>query len=160
MAITASVQSESGWIINMPDLASCHIQFSSEEGPHRIVQNQLRSFVDGLVRFLAKCIWSGSKLVCKNHQVWFWQITTSPLTLSLFPPLGCIRPQTARIILCKTRPDLVWFWLTMSGFGQTDLIQMQIRSGMFTGRLNERVLMVAVTDEVDGATGIFFYGTD
>ena len=51
MAITAGVQPELGWIVNMPDLASCHIQFSSKEGLHHIVQNQPRSCVDSPVRF-------------------------------------------------------------------------------------------------------------
>ena len=26
--------------------------------------------------------------------------------------LGCVLPQMAQIILCKTSPDLIWFWLT------------------------------------------------
>ena len=26
--------------------------------------------------------------------------------------LGCVFPQMAQIILCKTSPDLIWFWLT------------------------------------------------
>ena len=33
-----------------------------------------------------------------------------------------IPPQTAQII-CKTRPDPIWFWLTVSVLGQTDLVQ-------------------------------------
>ena len=37
----------------------------------------------------------------------------------------CVRPQTARIILCKTSLDPVGFWLTVSGFGQTDLVRKQ-----------------------------------
>ena len=32
--------------------------------------------------------------------------------------LSCILPQTACVILRKNRPDLIWFWLTVSGFGQ------------------------------------------
>ena len=39
--------------------------------------------------------------------------------------LGCILPQTAWIMLCKTRLAPVWCWLTVSGFGQTDLVQKQ-----------------------------------
>ena len=64
--------------------------------------------------------------------------------------LGCILPPTAQIILHKTSLDLIWFtkqihsgskpawknhracfWPTF----QVDLDQMQIRSGMFTGRV-------------------------
>ena len=76
--------------------------------------------------------------------------------------LGSVLPQTARTILCKTSPDPVWFWLTVSGFwpnrsgpegsrcariirpasGQcfsTERDRIRIRSGMFTGnrRLRE-----------------------
>ena len=34
---------------------------------------------------------------------------------SQFPTfrLGCVLPQMAQIILCKTRLDLIWFWLTV-----------------------------------------------
>ena len=35
------------------------------------------------------------------------------------------RPQTAQIMLCKTGPDLIWFCLTMSDFGQTDPVRKQ-----------------------------------
>ena len=44
---------------------------------------------------------------------------------SKFPTFrfSCVLPQTAQIISYKTSPDPVWFWLTVSGFGQTDLIQ-------------------------------------
>ena len=34
--------------------------------------------------------------------------------------LSCILPPTAQIILHKTSLDLVWFWLTVLGFSQTD----------------------------------------
>ena len=39
--------------------------------------------------------------------------------------LSCVLPQTAQIILCKTRLDLIRFWLTVSGFGQTDPVRKQ-----------------------------------
>ena len=39
--------------------------------------------------------------------------------------LGCILPQAIQITLCKTRPDPVSFWLTVSGFGQMDPVQKQ-----------------------------------
>ena len=39
--------------------------------------------------------------------------------------LRSVLPQTSRIILCKTSPDPVWFWLTVSGFGQTDPVRKQ-----------------------------------
>ena len=66
---------------------------------------------------------------------------------------NCILPQTAQIILCKTSPDWVWFWLTVSGSGQMDPVRkqasvqkssgpllasaskpIQIGSSMFTGK--------------------------
>ena len=47
---------------------------SSTDGPVHIVQSQ-----PGSSLVLATCIWSGSKLVCKNHQARFWQNATSPL---------------------------------------------------------------------------------
>ena len=36
--------------------------------------------------------------------------------------LGCVLPPTAQIMLCKTRLDQIWFWLTvsLSSFGQID----------------------------------------
>ena len=40
--------------------------------------------------------------------------------------LSYILPQMARIIFCKTSPDLISFWLTVLGLGQTDLVQKQI----------------------------------
>ena len=36
-----------------------------------------------------------------------------------------VLPQTSRIILCKTSPDPIWFWLTVSAFGQMDLVWKQ-----------------------------------
>ena len=42
------------------------------------------------------------------------------LPVSHFQTLLCILPQMAWIILCKTSSDPVWFWLTVSGFCQTD----------------------------------------
>ena len=44
-----------------------------------------------------------------------------------FPTLrfGSVLPQTFRKILCETSPDPIWFWLTVSGFGQTDPVRKQ-----------------------------------
>ena len=59
------------------------------------------------------------------------------LTHYQFPTfrLSCVIPQTARIILCKTRPDPIWFWLTVSGFGQTDPVPKQASVKESSGRL-------------------------
>ena len=111
----------------------------------RVILCKTRSDLDGLVKVrpnisrleASRCagiIWPG-----------FWQYATSQLPVSHFP-------QTSWIILCKTSPDTIWFWLTMSGFGQMDLVwkqasvqdsfgtllanaskPIQIGSGIFTG---------------------------
>ena len=39
--------------------------------------------------------------------------------------LGSVLPQTSQITLCKTSPDPIWFWLIVSGFGQTDPLRKQ-----------------------------------
>ena len=39
--------------------------------------------------------------------------------------LGSVFAQMARIIVCKTSLDPVWFWLSVSGFGQTDPVRKQ-----------------------------------
>ena len=89
----------------------------------------------------------------------FWQSATSPLPVRTFR-LGCVHPEMACIILCKTRLDPIWFWLTVSArFGPygsglkasqcariiwptsgqcflADSDRMQTRSGMFTGTLH------------------------
>ena len=39
--------------------------------------------------------------------------------------LGCVLAQTPLIKLYKTSPDLIWFWLTVSGFCQTDPVRKQ-----------------------------------
>ena len=57
--------------------------------------------------------------------------------------LGCILPQVALIILCKTSPDLIWFWLTASGFNQTDPVQklagVQELSGLLLANASELI---------------------
>ena len=41
-----------------------------------------------------------------------------------FPhPIRFCFSQTVWFILCKTSLDPIWFWLTVLGFGQTDLVQ-------------------------------------
>ena len=60
---------------------------------------------------LAKFIWSGSKPV-RARIIRSVSGRTQP-THYRFPTfsLRCILPQTAWIILCKTSPDPIWFWL-------------------------------------------------
>ena len=78
-----------------------------------------------VVRFLGKRILSGSKPVCKTHRAWLWQSATDPLPVSHFQDRYSVHPQMARIILRKTRPDPIWFWLTVSGLGQTYPVRKQ-----------------------------------
>ena len=150
----------------MLDLTSC-IQFGSVLASNLVpfFQRRPRSYRAKLAHIwsgwpgqvLAKCISSESKPVCKNHKAWFWQNAISLLPVS---KLCWFLPQTARIILCKTSLDLIWFWLTGSGIDQMDdgsspeaslcariigpasgqcfwanLDQMWIRSGRFTGKM-------------------------
>ena len=85
MAITASLRRESGRIVYIESDFPHPFRFrSSKEGPDHIVLNRSRSDLDGLVRFLGKRIWSGSKPVCKSHRAWLWQNATDPLPVSHF----------------------------------------------------------------------------
>ena len=72
---------------------------------------------------LAKLIWSGSKLVCRNHQARFLAGCNRPHYQSPTFRLGSVHPQTSWIISYKTSLDPIW--LTVSGFGQTDLVRKQ-----------------------------------
>ena len=61
---------------------------------------------------LARCIRSGSKPVFNNHQAWFWQNMSDPLPgFPLYD--SCVLLHMAQIILCKTSPGPIWFWLTV-----------------------------------------------
>ena len=132
--------------VNMPDLIQKHFgsghygQHAARIRPESISQIQLPTSVSALFfqrrhgsycakppqirsgwpgQGLAKHTWSGSKLVCRNHRAQFlagcnWPATRFPLSDSV--PFF----QTSQIILSKTSPDLIQFWLTVSGFGQMD----------------------------------------
>ena len=54
----------------------------------------------------------------------FWQDATGPLPVSHFQTPSLL-PQTSRIILYKTSPDLIYFWLIVSGFDQMDPVRKQ-----------------------------------
>ena len=150
------------------------VQFhSSKEGQDYTVQNRPGSCPDGQVRiwlnasrpeasrcariigpgsgrmqpacyqfptFRLSCIFSQTAhfILCKTSldPNWFWltvsrfgQTDLVPKPASVqecyqFPTfrLSCIFSQTAHFILCKTSLDPNWFWLTVSRFGQTDLV--------------------------------------
>ena len=79
--------------------------------------------------------WSG---LGQTHLVWkqasvqesfgpgsgIMQLDMGLLPVSYFS-LGCILAQMVQIILRKTGPDPIWFWLTVSGMGQTDPVRKQ-----------------------------------
>ena len=72
---------------------------------------------------LAKHILSGTKLVCRNHRARFLAGRNRPATSFPTFRLGSVLPQTSRIMLCKTSPGPIWFWLLVSAFGQTDPVR-------------------------------------
>ena len=119
MAIMASMQPESGWII----LARSNLPFFQRRPGSRFC--------------CAKPVWvawSGlgqMHLVRKEAGVQGSSSAVSGRIRSAcyqFPTfsLGCILLQRVQIILCKTRPVPIWFWLTTSGFDQTDLVKKQL----------------------------------
>ena len=57
---------------------------------------------------LVKCIWSGNKPVCKNHQALFWQNATNPLLVSHFQTPLC------SLGLSVEECNRVWKWETGS----------------------------------------------
>ena len=70
MAITASVQLESGKTVDAGSDSTHPFQFRfSKEGKDHAKPTRIRSGWPG--QFLAKRIWSGSKLVCRNHRASF-----------------------------------------------------------------------------------------
>ena len=118
----------------MPD-PTFRIPFGSvlSKKPGHIVQtgpDLIRSGWPGQV--LAKRMWSGSKPMCKNHRARFLAEHNRPATS--FPLLYSVL-QTARITLCKTSPDPIWFWLTVSGFVQTDPVRKRAGVQQLSGPL-------------------------
>ena len=76
--------------------------------------------------------------VCKTHQAWPWQMPKPHYQFPTFR-LGCILQQTAKIISCQTSPGLIWYWLTASGFCETDLVQMQESSGLLQANTSKPI---------------------
>ena len=107
MAITASVQTEPARIVYpRSDLSHPFLFRFSKEGMGRTVQNRPGSDLDGLVR------------VGQTHLVWKQAggpESSGPVSGRTQPAryqfstlrLGSVLPQTSRIILCKTSPDLI-----------------------------------------------------
>ena len=139
----------------MPDLTSC-IQ-SGSVFPKKAQIRLCKSDPD--LSWMALSGFGQTHLVWKQARA---QESSGPVSGRMqlacyqFPTLrlGCILPQAAQIILCKTSLDLIQFWPTRSGLGQMDLVWKQagvqessgpfqanasdpsrIRSGLFTGCL-------------------------
>ena len=116
MAITASVQPESGRIVYMPDPTS-RISFSSvvfKDGMDHVAQNRPGSNLGGLVRVWPNA--SGLEASRCAGAIWpgFWQDATGPLPVSLFQTrfrsstdvLDCVKPAQIRL----GSGDYVRFW--------------------------------------------------
>ena len=81
VAISASVQPDSGWIW----LPTSDLVLSFFPKKAWIISFKTNPDLIWIAcRVLAKCIWSGSKPMYKNHQAQFWQNTTGLLPVSLF----------------------------------------------------------------------------
>ena len=110
----------------MPDPTSC-IRFGS------VFSKKARIILRKTHPDLIWMAWSGSgqtDLVWKQAGV---QESSGPVSGRTQPAryqlptfrLGSVLPQTSRIILCKTSPDPIEFWLIVSGLGQTDPVRKQ-----------------------------------
>ena len=167
MAVTASVQPESGRIVCQIRLpGSVSVPFFHMD---HIAQNRPGSDLDGLVRVLPDASGLEARWCAGIIGPGFWQDATGPLPVPTFR-LGSVISQTSRIILCKTSPDPIQFWLTASGFGpngsgpeasrcatiirpasgqcfRADPDRMRIGSGMFTGRPIRFTLMTKVKNK-------------
>ena len=111
----ANVQPQLGRIVYAGSDSPIHSGPIFKKRPNHIVQTRPGSDLDGLVRFwpnafgpeasrCARIIGPGSG----KTQPIYYQFPTLRL--------GCVLPQTARI-MCKTSPGPIW--LIVSGFGQT-----------------------------------------
>ena len=122
MAITVSMQPESGWIVYAGWDFLHPIQFcSSKEGLDYIMQNWPRSNLDGLVRF------QPNTSVCKNH----WAQLTAVLVECNWPATSF--PLSDLVVFLHGWPRLYYAkppWIQvgsgwLSGFGQTDPVRKQ-----------------------------------
>ena len=116
----------------LPDLTSC--SFREGPGHNFIVHNRSGSGLGGVVRFWLSA--SGPEASRCSRIMGPSSRRTQPARYH-FPTFsfGYLLPQTARIILWKTSPDPIWFWLTVSGFGQTDPFRKQAGVQESSGQL-------------------------
>ena len=116
MAITASVQPESGRMVHTGTDFPHPIRFlSSKEGQDHLVENRPGSDLDGLVRFGPNA--SGPE-ASRGVRIMRPGSGKAQPARNQFPTfrLGCVLPQATLIILCKTGPDPIWFLMTVSSF--------------------------------------------
>ena len=106
-----------------------------KKGPDHTVQNQPRSNLDGLGRFWPSASGPEASRCARIIGPDSGRTQTACYQFPTFR-LSCTIPQTAQIILCKTSLGPIWFWLTVSGFGQTDLAQKQVSVQESSGPLN------------------------
>ena len=69
--------------------------------------------------------------------------------------LGCFLPQTAWILLSKSSPDLIWFWLTVSGFGQTGPVWKQAGVQESPGLITSGQCFYASVDQMHIRSSVF-----
>ena len=97
--------------------------FQRRHGPYCAKPTRIRSGWPD--QGLAKRIWSRSKPVCRNHLARLLAGRNRPATgfpLSDSVPFFHRRPGS---YCAKIRPGPIWFWLTVSGFGQTYPVRKQ-----------------------------------
>ena len=111
----AGLQSESAGIVYARSDFPIPFQFRfSQEGMDHIAQNRPGSDLDGLLRVWPNTSGLEVSWCAGNIGPGFWQDATGPLPVSDFQTR--FRSSTdVSIILCKTRPDPISFWLIVSG---------------------------------------------
>ena len=119
---TARIWPDRIYLIQLPvsDSGPC-FSHQRRHGSYCAKPTRLRSARPG--QGLAKRIWSGSKPVCQIIGPGFWQDATGPLPVSHFQiRLRSCTDGPNHIALNRPGSDLV-FWMTVSGFGQTDPVR-------------------------------------
>ena len=99
-------------------LTNCSENFCASYPALQNLQNRINE------RIKEKCIWSGSKPCARIIRPSFSRMQPACHQFPTFR-LGCAIPQTAWIVLRKTSPAPIWFWLTVSGFSLMDLVRKQ-----------------------------------
>ena len=105
-------------LIQLPTSVFC------KEDPDHVVQNSSRSDPDDLVRFWANASGLEASQCARIVGPRFWLNTTGPLPVSHFQT--CLHSLTDGLEhIVQNCPDPIWFWLTLSCFGQTDPVRKQ-----------------------------------